>query len=441
MITTSTTVAMQMVLPIPTFRVGPSYSSDLVAAFNVVDLHNHTTNSGIKLTVASLNIDSDLQNSILNFDSVNSTRLINNAAVLSLADDLICLSTVLGDLTYNNESGDKISLTKLTGVDTSSLGAINGDYSGSTANITFTDATDLYSFTSAPSTYALISGGQLDVYSTVTGNVSGYTGKKIEILNSGSQVSSYNLTLPQIPSVTKILSLGVDGVMTPVDTNAMGAVEVSGSVIQLKDGAVTRSMLATNTPTSISIAVSHGANGPEGLKWDNGGTKSISSGWGTSDTYSVHGASYAPDYWLSAAAWTNMYSNPSKTYEYFKISLACTGRPVLVMFSPAMQNNADDTAYGGSGFRITAGPIYIRIYKDETLDGSSKGTGTGGTVLATFKVHSTELDNYSTIPENYMYMALDTPTAATHTYRIQVYAPSYPTDWHINGYQIQAVEL
>ena len=124
---TTTTTFMILVLPTPEEQIGPTWAQNIVTAFQRVDLHDHTTSNGVKITPAGMLINSSLdfvENNILNLGSA------------TLADDLAAdavptkLYRVGADLYYNNSSGTSIRLTSGGLVNATGTGAITASTPG-----------------------------------------------------------------------------------------------------------------------------------------------------------------------------------------------------------------------------------------------------------------------------------------------------------------------
>jgi hypothetical protein len=88
---TTTTTNMTLVLPTPGQRLGPTWASDLNAAFTLIDAHDHTSGKGITLGVSSFTIDADV--------NYNNSYALLNANYLGL-DETATPSTDFPEATY-----------------------------------------------------------------------------------------------------------------------------------------------------------------------------------------------------------------------------------------------------------------------------------------------------------------------------------------------------
>lgn len=137
-----------MTLDLPTVSVtlGPVWASELNAAFNVVDLHDHSPGKGVRVTPAGLNINADLSIGSNNLNNINSSRYINNAGTLTDPADIRSVYVVGGDLYYNNGAGTPVQITSGTSVQASTTGESRAYESNSIAANTVINPSDTYSF-------------------------------------------------------------------------------------------------------------------------------------------------------------------------------------------------------------------------------------------------------------------------------------------------------
>jgi len=102
---------MTLDLPTVSITLGPEWATMLNEALELIDLHDHSSGKGVKVTPAGLNI-----NQTLSFDSnkasnLYSTQYISQAATLTGVNNARSLYSVGGDLYYTNGSGNAIQLT------------------------------------------------------------------------------------------------------------------------------------------------------------------------------------------------------------------------------------------------------------------------------------------------------------------------------------------
>lgn len=126
---------------------GPDYATDLVAVFDKLDSHDHSVGNGAQIGVAGLTIDADLGIGAFNMQNIRSLRLNNQTVALSDPNDLRNLYSVNGDLYFNDGAANQIRLTAAGALNAASIGGIGGDYASSTASVSYSDTTKVFSFT------------------------------------------------------------------------------------------------------------------------------------------------------------------------------------------------------------------------------------------------------------------------------------------------------
>lgn len=110
-------------LPIPTQTLGPTWATQLNAALEVIDIHDHSSGKGVKVPTAGLNINAALD---FNNNAATSLELANfqsASGTPSGAAFSASVSVSNGDLFFTNLSGVPIQITS-GGALVSSPGAI-----------------------------------------------------------------------------------------------------------------------------------------------------------------------------------------------------------------------------------------------------------------------------------------------------------------------------
>ncbi len=153
---TSTTTYMNLVLPTPGERLGPTWASDLNTALSKIDEHDHSA-IGRSLGVSALTIDGDLDFSpgTTDYATLNKkySGFSNLTSVLAAASFPSVVFTKGGDLYYNNASGNQVQLTSGSTLNASGVSSIkfekfgdtiSGGTSGSPNLITESDGASYY---------------------------------------------------------------------------------------------------------------------------------------------------------------------------------------------------------------------------------------------------------------------------------------------------------
>jgi microcystin-dependent protein len=196
-----------MRLPVPGVGLtsGPQYAIDLNACLAIIDQHNHTPGSGIQITPAGLNINSDLTfNSVNNAVQLRSTRYIPQPSVLTPAADIACVYVAGADLYYNDTNGSKIALTS-NGSIAGTAGSISGLPSG-TASASFSAGT--FTFQSATSTAANLDGRNVILRNSTA------LSSSLTLQPPNPIPASYSLTLPNLPASAAFMSVDPSGIIS-----------------------------------------------------------------------------------------------------------------------------------------------------------------------------------------------------------------------------------
>ena len=153
---TSTTTFMNLVLPTPGERLGPTWATDINTALTRIDEHDHSA-IGKKLGVAALTIDGDLDFSPGTSDYATLNKkysgFTNNSGTLASASFPASIFVAEGNLFYNNSTGGQIQLTDGAALSSTGVSAIqfakfadtlSGGTSGSPNAITESDNASYY---------------------------------------------------------------------------------------------------------------------------------------------------------------------------------------------------------------------------------------------------------------------------------------------------------
>ena len=105
------TANMNLELPTVSITAGPTWAEDLNAAFDLVDVHDHSSGKGVKITPAGIDINAnlDVQNYI--FYNFKASRYEEQSATLTGASYVNSIYSVLGNLYFTNGAGTAIQIT------------------------------------------------------------------------------------------------------------------------------------------------------------------------------------------------------------------------------------------------------------------------------------------------------------------------------------------
>jgi hypothetical protein len=183
-----TIISPNMNLPVPVVGVdpGPDWATNINACLSVVDGHDHSPGSGIKITPAGININADLVMNASNLTSVNAVQFQQIGAALTAL--LRSLQVVNKDLYYVDGDSNAVRITQ-SGAVTGAAGTITGLPNG-TASAVYSAGT--FTFQGATSTPATMNVGPIVTGAAVANS------KTVTIAASASQPANYNLTWPLV---------------------------------------------------------------------------------------------------------------------------------------------------------------------------------------------------------------------------------------------------
>ena len=190
----ATTPNMNLELPVPSSTPGPEWANLLNTVFNLIDNHDHSTDNGVKITPAGMNITTNLS-----FNSKAATSL-NYAgftqSTTPTANDILFVDTT-GALKWKTANGLYTVLDATGG----GIDGFTGDYTSSPAQANYSDTTKTYTFTQDTGITAFIKSGAITIYENVA------SAKGIMLQSPTSLVADYNLTLPPALAVSNDLPI------------------------------------------------------------------------------------------------------------------------------------------------------------------------------------------------------------------------------------------
>lgn len=134
---------MNLELPVVTETLGPTWASELNAALEIIDEHDHSSNKGVKITPAGLNINANLDFNEYKIYDLLSTQYTAPAAALTGASNANSVSVFGGNLYFTNGSGTAVQITSGGSVVTVAAATDTFEYSTTSGNLTI-DASDTF---------------------------------------------------------------------------------------------------------------------------------------------------------------------------------------------------------------------------------------------------------------------------------------------------------
>lgn len=237
----NTTLSPNMNLPIPVQGTdpGPDYALNINSCLMFLDQHTHASGSGVRITPAAIDINSDFSMNSNVISSIYSTKYIIQPAVLDPVGNLTSVYVTGVDLYYNDLNGNQIQIT--------SGGGVAGS-PGSIANLTSPASA---SYVSASKTFVWQSDvnkpAYLDAASIILRNLS--TNSKGLTLNPPAAMGAdYALTLPALPPSQYFMTVDNTGAMVGYASVTSGIVTAN-----IADGSVTTAKLADGAVTTVKI--------------------------------------------------------------------------------------------------------------------------------------------------------------------------------------------
>lgn len=364
---------MLLILPVVSSELGPAWATEINQAFTQVDSHDHTSNKGVQIPSAGININSDLTFATFNATNLRSTRYVNQGSPLAGGSDINCVYFSGGNLYVNNNSGQQVQITAGAALNAASIGGIGGDYITSGASEFYTNATKTFSFTQSANTSASLDGGSV----TIRENVA--SAKGITLKSPTSLAADFNMQLPaaQALSSNSFIVTSTAGVQSYVTVDGT-SLTISTATLGVPNGGITQAKLQSRTAAQTAGA----------------GGIAISS---------------------SCGAFTAAGTTANLTITNFSINLTTTGRPVMLMICPTTGHQNAMTFASAS----TSGNVQILMFKD---------SGGGLTNRFTWLIQVQEANRTGSWPATLSYLDMQqNGVASTVTYSFQV-ANSANTD-------------
>ena len=169
------TFFMNLTLPTPRTTAATTWASNINTALTSIDSHSHISGEGQRLTVAGIDVDSDIPMGDYSLTNVNSFGMLYNLAA-SVDNQL---HTTNGNLAFRDDASNDILLTSGGAIAIAAgVGVIKGDYASTGATVFYTNSTLSYDMEDSLSALASIRvkdvvGVDLDASSISTATVTG----------------------------------------------------------------------------------------------------------------------------------------------------------------------------------------------------------------------------------------------------------------------------
>ncbi len=207
------TTTTNMGLTVPTLDGDPGvWDSGLNASLALIDLHDHSTGKGVKVTPTGLNINADLT-----FAGYSATNL--RAAVFTAQASFataLAIYVKTNDLYFRDGASNEVRLTASGALNIATTGGIAGDYIAASAQVYYDDANKTYRFLEAapPNNWSYIACGGADLYQQGLGITN-----RVRLSSPNALAASYECVFPAaLPADTSLLQITSAGVMTFTNT-------------------------------------------------------------------------------------------------------------------------------------------------------------------------------------------------------------------------------
>lgn len=235
------------------------WASFLTSLFALIDQHDHGTGKGVKVPVASLNVNADVAMSSAGvYYAVKDAKAVDfqpqAIAGMSAYAGALFVNSADNELYWRTTGGTNVKLTSGSTLNVSLLGTIGGDYGAIGALIDYDDPTDTYRMRQQLSTvrqYARVAHGDLDLYEYFAAGVVVAPSNRVRLRSPAALATSYVVTFPAaVPAARAVVQMDNAGVLTasPADSITSGAIAATGTV------AVTGALTVSTTANISGVA-------------------------------------------------------------------------------------------------------------------------------------------------------------------------------------------
>ena len=248
---------------------GPQWATDLNTSIDAVDGHDHSTNKGIRITPAAVNINADLE-----FNDNSATELKNIIfSTVTAATTSYSVYQASGNLYWRNGAGTAVQITTGSAVN-AGAGSISG-MTGTDAGVTYADGSKTFNFftDAGNGDYGKMAHADLLLFKYTNDN-STDTDYVTIAANSGVSGSSGTIYVPSengtflttATSFAGAINIATSNSNNPINLKPNGTGHVvignAGATGKLTSNGAYDLILSTNSGTNSStIAITDAANG------------------------------------------------------------------------------------------------------------------------------------------------------------------------------------
>ena len=294
---TSGTNITALAKPAVGVTAGPTWATDLNTSIDAVDGHDHSTNKGVRITPAAINVNADME---FNQNSASELKNLIFDSSVTAATTSYSLYQSSGNIYWRNGSGTAVQITTGSSVN-AGAGSITG-MAGTDAGVTYTNVAKTFNFfcDSGNTDFGKLAHADLLLYRFTDDNVAD-TDYVTVSYSTASSGSGGTLTVPAETGTILSTSTNYAGAINIATSNSNNNIALkphgTGFILVGNGGAtgkVTSNgaydlILSTNSGTNSStIAITDAVNGDITIACNGTGDIECSSDVKTSTTKKVH---------------------------------------------------------------------------------------------------------------------------------------------------------
>ena len=221
---------------------GPQWATDLNSSLDAVDDHDHSTNKGIRITPAAVNINADLE---YNQNSATELKNVIFDSSVTAATTSYSVYQASGNLYWRNGSGTAVQITTGSAVN-AGAGSISG-MSGTDAGVSYADGSKTFNFftDSGNEDYGKMAHADLLLFKYTNDNV-GDTDYVTIAANAGVSGSSGTIYVPSengtflttATSYAGAIAIATSSGNSNIDLTPHGTGEVNISKVDINGGTI-----------------------------------------------------------------------------------------------------------------------------------------------------------------------------------------------------------
>lgn len=239
---------MNLVELVASVTPGPQYATDQITNYDIIDAHDHTTGSGVKVPSGGININADLPYGGNGATGLGKSQYNSLGAALSGSDNYRSVHVVAGELYYLDASGNAVQMTS-----GGSVAGSAGNITGLVSPATVTFSTNKYTFKDTANSFAVMESADIRLFEDAAGAITNH----VVMRSPGSLAATYTMTMPAAVPATSLeyLSMTSAGVVEPVTSNELVDTVTRATGTSVGNLGVAASTSSSNFSTTSSSPV------------------------------------------------------------------------------------------------------------------------------------------------------------------------------------------